>query len=471
MPIIIIIFGILLYYDYHLYLNQTNIKVVYPYILTIKPTIIDKYQNISINLSNIYNVPLEGNISLILIHPNFITSILLSTSPLSEDHQKNKNKFNLSLDKDGNYTLLLADNLNSKSILRSSFTVESQYITILKFLFGRGLGFFIGVIGPLITILLERGIKIRDNNIQKLEQKSNWLISNGKYYMNVVASGLEIITFFEKQKINAPTISVLSILLIKFYISYLNMKENIGFYYFEGKTEEYFIRKLGEKVVDTIKNQIFSPLNFEDASTKFKKDNLIDNIDFYNKSIFNWLTLENNSVLRYDSDKSKSYIDLDKIKHPVLDFYYDIMLYSNLLHFSIIKGVSISYKNPKKEKVDQYKLLKKHESKLQERINQLNTEICQDSQYYKNKYDFFSQFKPWQVSSFTKIRNFLSLKNDGAVFLLVIITIPILIMWSLIIYIINSNYFIYSSLYWLGMIFLIIVLIMIGFVINTILKR
>ena len=125
----------------------------------------------------------------------------------------------------------------------------------MKYIFGQGLGFLIGIVGPLITILLDRAVKRHDENTARLQNKSDWMGSNLKYYSNSASSAEKIYKYFRdlpQKYSNFNRIKVLVKHLLDFWINYEKMSENIGYFYFEDNRQEILVSELGKHILTTI---------------------------------------------------------------------------------------------------------------------------------------------------------------------------------------------------------------------------
>lgn len=395
LPLVIIVFIILLGYDYYQYVNQASTKIEDPYVLLIKPVILDIGQNLNIYLSTLPGSILK-NVSLFVLEPDAKSVILYETKNISQTVLKNVS-LSSSFTKEGNYSLILTNNSINKSIMSTEFMVKPWYIVFLKYIFGQGLGFLIGIVGPLITILLDRAVKRHDENTARLQNKSDWMGSNLKYYSNSASSAEKIYKYFRdlpKKYSNFNRIKDLVKYLLEFWINYEKMAENIGYFYFEDNRQEILVSELGKHILTTIMS-MFRGGDFNKLLELYKISGFINTSDDNMSGIGEWLMDNKQGINNFNElPKDKS--------NKIREFYLDTLLYCWLLKTAITNAMLVTYENPKSEKHEHYSKLKMHKDELLEQIKKWDDSLI-DKKRITQPSNFFKGYERWYKTSFQNL--------------------------------------------------------------------
>jgi hypothetical protein len=383
-----IIFGILslvglfialLIYDYFSFLNQSSTKIFSPYILSIKPILIQNGGTVSISLLDLrQNISTTQYISLFLLPPDNDRVLLTNNTRSDKVNYSNPLKIDKTIDSEGNNTIIVVNNTNSEVLASEELVAKPSIILLLDFILNRGLGLLFVIVVPLITIAVQRWLKIRDENSLRQEQKAKWMDNYMKYYIDVANRSLQIYRLFQKQENNKgysfdssykkdnDRIERCIRALSEFHENHEKLIEAVNTYKFETLVEEDFIANLDGFIRREIGN-IFRP---------------------YDLHIFN--DIQANAINDILRQKVKEW--LENI-HKVKLFYKLNFVYYWVVYTAITDTLLISYVDRNQRKNELEENLKASQFELRHFIHDLNYKFYEKNQ--KRYYDIFKRFKRW----------------------------------------------------------------------------
>jgi hypothetical protein len=291
----------------------------------------------------------------------------------------------------GNYSVLLVDGVNNRALASTSFEISTLPTILGGYLFGQGIGFLFGALGPIITIFLERISKMHDERTRVLESKSQWMINYAKEYGQVglrsrlmycmFQHGSKIKTFYggyvvdsaEPLKFNVDSAKLLTAIL-RWWLAYHILLRKAGGFYFDNLRAEVLAYSLSENIVKQI-GDIFKDLNFQ-SYVELRKEHQ-----------------DKNSVKVIDEDKDNFYRStlrewLTENRPDVERFYKNLLLFRSIILLGLNTALTITYSNPAGLLTDLRALLESEPeitSHLRSIENYERTDI----------FDLFPQFSKW----------------------------------------------------------------------------
>lgn len=317
----------------------------------------------------------------------------------------------------GNYTVLLVSRANNQSISALNFQlVPFPYFTSLyNFALGLGLTITVTTIIAILTAIYEFLSRKHTERNTKLQEKSDWIITNAKYYMDLAYASKKICDCFtikENSQGQMPndsrnkvefeleynqesdnefdclmdSNSIVFYHIVEFYRAYSKFKENVSFYYFDNVFSEDFLNHLERKIRrEYIRLQLLGSIN---RCTKIMVD-------------------DNNKLLEVMTNQ----IDgcLEKFKCSRLYKYH--LLYALILIVSVNDGSLITYTNPSQVKKtlrhwidDELVDWPQNDGmmKLQEILNEINCEFYDKEKFYQPNLEYNNILKDYGFLRYKK---------------------------------------------------------------------
>ncbi|MFZ0326121.1 MAG: hypothetical protein WBP64_01745 [Nitrososphaeraceae archaeon] len=240
-------------------------SVNYPYILTVKPTLVGKGGIAEISLSTLSDRGVLEGISILVIGPNGNPSHLNETITKLIPFQFPTNFTDGSTLLTGNYSVLAISKITNKVLVSLSFSVLTNpwVSSFTNFIFGKGLVFTIGIIASIVPIIYQLASEETNERNTRLQNKAKWMIDNLQSFIDLWTDSKSIYSKFEDQKTKQfvyRKVDPNEILydIIYFYKDFLVFKKKTGFYYFDDLLAEYFLAYLEDIIFDQFDKIMFS---------------------------------------------------------------------------------------------------------------------------------------------------------------------------------------------------------------------
>jgi hypothetical protein len=254
--IAIILTGILISFYFILSpLNRPVLRTNYPYSLSLNPSLTSAGSPINISVSTLRSDITLENLGILVVNP------LSKKFPFSLDRTDYKTitypdtSANMIL---GNYSVLLVSYQNNKTLVSSYFEVvllPPYLYSFGGFAFGSALPLTVALIVSIISTVYQLFATRNSDRNRLLQDKSQWMIDNGKYYIELVRCALKICRCFEEEY-NLETFDKKNLFyeIVNFYHEYImKFKENVGMLYFDDVHSEFFITNVLAGIFDMYK--------------------------------------------------------------------------------------------------------------------------------------------------------------------------------------------------------------------------
>lgn len=397
---------LLVFYSLDNPLNRSISNVVYPYILSIKPPIIDTDGSI--------------NIASYLIDASNKKSKVLVAGPYASVFEANssKNMANLVFPDDfiggpsplqtGNYTVLLISTSTHQTITSLPFNVVlSPFVySLSNFAFTSGLPITLALVASAVTTVYQIISQQNTDRKRRLEDKAKWITSNWKYYYNMAGPELDICSLFKEDvKLESKDRMQLLYNIMKFYEEFNKFRDNTNVYYFDDVYSEDFLNKISTEILRMLYAIIDDP-NHLKKFFKLEYFELRTNMEFqvYSDKAYAWLSEETKDGLT-----------------NAMRFYFCHLVHSWILSICINEASLVTYSTPSKiVKMLRYEIKKVKD--LEKAIQTLNKLFYNDNKerYYRlriNNKDLLKEPK-----------NKFRLKDLELILLAIIVIIFVLIM-------------------------------------------
>jgi hypothetical protein len=384
-------------------LNITASSINYPYSLSIRPDLIGGSQSANISFSSNDNKTPSQDLSPVVIDPSstiiklkaqikkpFKGKTLTYTFP----QQFNLNKSSLDT---GNYSAILTSNKDNSIIIKSHFLVVNDPIlySLGIFAFKEGLPLSIGLMIAVITTAYQFASASSNDFNHKRQDKTNWMISNSKYYLSLSAQSRKICECFDPPKLKEPkgfivnfpknNLDNLLFLMIKFYQAYNNYENKVGISYFDHVPAENFIWRLRQDIT-RLYNEIFDHWEYKIYDNKEKPELIkLESFKDHKKELDKWLNDQ--------TEKGESYEDIKLTNKQILYLYNFVYWWT--LFICINDEARINYSSTKQLRNDIFLRIRKNESEtgmnvsvLEYGINYFNTKYYHEY-YHKHKKNYY----------------------------------------------------------------------------------
>jgi len=381
--------------------------VQWPYMISIKPTLIGLGDSVDISIANIDTSSVGKSVSAVVISPAGTSySILLDN--LSSTYISYPDDFiGASSSVQGNFTVALVEVDSGKLLASSSFTAAaSPYVALFNnWIFGIGSAITIGLVATLLTLtyqiasqqlatknqqlqtererklaqigkerdqqlaLIERG---KAEKLKKLDEKSQWMQESMKFYMRLVSTDDRVISNYAVDasgkvvKSNSFAAPLTLYHMVRYYKANLDFVDNIGVYYFDDLRSENFLSNVKKVIIDCYREAL------EDDTILRRYIDMPIYTELQNKDDFKELT-------------EKARPKLEDTAAFVKKFYAAHFVHRWVMFVLVNKSQLISYSAPDEVKESLNDALRPHMALLKKYIDQLNQQFYgqQTTRYFK----------------------------------------------------------------------------------------
>lgn len=247
-------------------IDKTTSSVKYPYILSVKPALVNRGSSAQVILSS-------------FLATDHKPIVMFAVTPDGNRHQAISNQsnnnivtwtfphdFGTSSTLIGNYTLLLVNRANSQPLTSLSlYIVDNPFLySLSNFMLGKGVAIAVGIIIPIVTISYQMLSQENQDLARRRQDKADWMMKNMNYYLTLSADSGTVYRNFEKgkelddqepdyKKFDAENILINT---IKFYRDYLEFGKNTGVYFFDDFRIEDFIAQLDARILNLTSNML-----------------------------------------------------------------------------------------------------------------------------------------------------------------------------------------------------------------------
>jgi hypothetical protein len=187
----------------------------------------------------------------------------------------------------GNYSVILLSKIDNKRLISSYFNVvpfNPLLYSFGNFAFHGGLPITVGLIISIITTLYQIITNRNRDSNRRMEDKSQWMLENSKYFFELSYTSNEICNCFKKigKTVDYKQFDSSLILyqMINFYDKYYNRLRQYTMYYFDDVLSEDFVLRLTTKIFDVYEEIIGESKENLVKFTGKKYDKLICQPDF-----------------------------------------------------------------------------------------------------------------------------------------------------------------------------------------------
>jgi hypothetical protein len=293
-----------------------------------------------------------------------------------------KYTFRINFPYTGNYSILLVDNVNDKSLASTTFEIKLLATILGNYLFGQGIGFLFAALGPIITIFLERVSKMHDERTKILESKSRYMIEHIKEHGNLEVRSKIICSIFQNgpnnktfnHSYNVDSAKLLTNLL-RYWLAYHIFLRKAGGFYFDNYRAELLAFDLSRDIRIQITDEIFYGLNFENYAELRKEHEEKDTVktidededNIYRMALSSWLVNKREDVKR---------------------FYKNFLLFHSIINLGLNTALTVTYSSWAGIMKDL-----KAEVESEPEINEYLRSIQGDDS--ADIFDLFPQFSKW----------------------------------------------------------------------------